>query len=65
MADNLRKNQSGCTDLTAYEAITHVDKELERLHNLLHTIFYICELAGVHVEGRIVLRDKETGKIYK
>jgi hypothetical protein len=54
-------NGSGCKDLTAYEAIKHV----ERLKKLLMMIFDICELAGFHVEGRIVLKDKKTGKIWR
>lgn len=40
-------------------------KDYERFYNLLNTIFYICNLAGFHVEGRIVLTDKKTGKVWK
>ncbi len=57
-------NGSGCKDLTAYEAIRNVESE-ERFNKLLKTIFSICELAGFHVEGRIVLKDKKTGKIWR
>ena len=62
--EELKKNGSGYNDPTAYKAIQKVDKESERFHKLLNTIFYICDLAGFHVEGRIVLRDKETGRIW-
>jgi hypothetical protein len=63
-----RYNASGCLDLTAYKALENVDRDArdtERLNHLLMTIFYICDLAGFHVEGRIVLRDKKTGKIWR
>lgn len=63
--EELKKNGSGYTDPTAYKAIQKVEKESERFHRLLNTIFYICDLAGFHVEGRIVLKDKETGRIWK
>ncbi len=61
---DLRKNAERYTDPTACNAITNVLEE-DRFHKLLHTIFYICELAGFHVEGRIVLTDKRTGKVWK
>lgn len=63
--DELKRNGSGYYDPTAYKAIIQVEKESERFHKLLSTIFYICDLAGFHVEGRIVLKDKKTGKIWR
>ena len=66
--DDLKYNASGYLDLTAYEAIRNVDREAEaerRYHKLLSTIFYICNLAGFHIEGRLVLKDKKTGKIWR
>ena len=63
-----RRNASGCMDLTAYEAIRNVEREAEaeeRFKKLLNTIFYICELAGFRIEGRIVLQDKKTGKVWR
>jgi hypothetical protein len=63
-----RRNASGYMDPTAYEAIRNVDREAEaeeRFKKLLNTIFYICELAGFRIEGRIVLQDKKTGKIWR
>jgi hypothetical protein len=58
-------NASGCPDPTAYEAIKKIDKEVERFHKLLHTIFDICELSGFRIEGRIVLVDEVTGKVWR
>ena len=63
--DDLRKNGSGCSDPTACKAIKKVDAERERFSKLLDTIFTICEYAGFHVENRIELRDRRTGKVWK
>lgn len=60
---DLRKNLEGYPDPTAYEAIKNLDNE--RFHKLLHTIFDMCELAGFHLEERIVLRDEQTGKVWR
>lgn len=66
MKDNdLRKNASGYYDPTAYQAIKDADRERERLQKLLNVIFSICDLAGYHVEERIVLKDKRTGKVWR
>lgn len=64
-ADDLKRNASGCYDPTAYEAIRKVDEEDEKFHKLLHTIFYICKLAGFEIEGRIVLTNVKTGRIWR
>lgn len=65
-----RYNASGCRDDTAYQALKNIEREqdradTERIKKLLATIFYICDLAGFLVEGRISLRDKKTGKIWR
>lgn len=66
---NQRKlNASGCKDLTAYHAIENVQREERdraRVEKLLATIFYICDLAGYRIEGRIAFQDKKTGKIWR
>lgn len=64
MNSDLRKNGSGYNDPTAYEAIKNNQSEI-RFYKLLHTIFHICELAGFQLEGRVILKDKRTGIIYK
>lgn len=68
--DDPRRNASGYFDPTAYKAIKHVDAEMEneeteRFHKVLNTIFNICELSDFHIEGRIVLKDKRSGKIWR
>lgn len=59
------KNAEGYSDSTAYEAIRRADAESVRYHKLLDTIFNLCDLAGFHVENRIVLRDKRTDRVWK
>ena len=61
----LRRNAEGYSDPTAYQAIKNIDREDENFHKLLHTIFYICENAGFHIEGRIGLVDDETGRVWR
>ena len=64
-----RKNAEGYSGPTAYEAIKNVergaDADDERFHKLLDTIFSICELSSFHIEERIVIKDKKTGKIWR
>jgi len=62
---DLRRNASRCPDPTAYEAIKNIDREDKNFHELLHTIFDICEVYGFRIEGRIVLVDEATGKVYR
>lgn len=66
MSKNIgKRNKEGYMDLTAYEALKNCDEEEKRFNKLLHIIFGICELAGFKVEGRIVLVDKESGKVWR
>lgn len=63
-----RRNASGCMDLTAYEAIRNADRDADaeaRFKKLLSTIFYLCDLAGFHIEGRLEIKDKKTGKVWR
>ena len=66
MEKNAKKNNEGYYDLTAYHAINHVEKgEYERRNKLLHTIFHICELAGFELQGHVMLKDRQTGRIWR
>lgn len=64
-----RKNAEGYNDPTAYNAIKNVEQEQDkddvRFHQLLNTLFSLCELADFHIEGRVVLKDKRTGKVWR
>ena len=66
--DQRKLNASGCKDMTAFKALENVtreEKDRVRLDKLLATIFYICDLAGFHLENRLVLKDEETGRVWR
>lgn len=63
--NNPRCNTEGYSDPTAFEALRNLEREDERFHRLLYTLFYLCELADFEIEGRIVLIDKKTGRIWR
>lgn len=68
-----RKNAEGYDDPTVYNAMKNVanvkikqdEEDYERFRKLLKMIFEMCELADFHVEGRMTLKDKRTGKVWK
>lgn len=63
--NNPRCNAEGYSDPTAFEALRNLEREEERFHRLLYTLFYLCELADFEIEGQIVLIDKKTGRIWR
>lgn len=63
--DDLRRNVEGYSDPTAYQAIRNIDAEEDRFHKLLDTIFALCELSDFHIEERIVIKDKRTGRVWR
>ena len=63
--NNPRCNAEGYSDPTAFEALRNLEREDERFHRLLYTLSYLCELADFEIEGRIVLIDKKTGRIWR
>ena len=60
---------AGKYDPTAYNAIRNVSMdeqaEEEKFKKLLGTIFNLCELSGFHLEERIVVKNKRTGRIWR
>lgn len=55
-------------DPTADVAIGKTYKEQledDKFRKCIGTIRYICDLAGFKIEGRIVLRSKKTGRIWR
>lgn len=60
-----KRNHEHYMDPTPYEAMTKYDREKERVSRLIRTIFSICELAGFDVDGRIILIDKKSGKVWR
>ena len=69
--DKPKYNASGCKDMTVFYAIENVSREEkkradeERVKKLLKSIFRETEKAGFHLENRLILRDKKTGKVWR
>lgn len=65
----IKWNGSGYSDPTAYLAIRntqrHISEDRKRFKKVLYAIFRLCDAAGFQVEGRIVLKDKRTGRIWR
>lgn len=61
----IKYNKEGYPDLTAYKVLKKEQLEEERFKRLMATIFYICENAGFHIEERMVIKDKRTGRIWR
>lgn len=59
-----RKNASGCSDPTAYQAIQNIDEEEEEFKKLYRTLCYICNVAGFEFAGRVCISNKESGRIW-
>ncbi|MCC0653656.1 MULTISPECIES: hypothetical protein [unclassified Clostridioides] len=62
---DIRHNKSGYLDSTAYEAIKKVDKEKQEVNVLIELIKKMAKIAGFEIVGRIELRNKKTGVLYK
>lgn len=62
--NNEKKNSEGYLDLTAYNAIKHVEEE-ERVKRLIFVLKYIIKNSGFELVERIHIRDKDTGREYK
>lgn len=63
-------NDKGYADPTAYQGIeaaatSEYRARFDAIAALIHTVKYICELAGFEVVGRITLRHRQSGDIYK
>lgn len=58
-------NGSHCPDPTAYKAIKNIDDKDERLNKVIRELKTLIEYRGFELVGRVVLRDKETGRIYR
>lgn len=68
--DNIYKNMSGYNDPTARAAIQHTDHEIDkgergRVNEVLSVMRLVASVAGFEVEGRIVLKDKKTCRVWR
>ena len=60
-----RKNSEGYSDPTAYQAMMNLKIEELRFKKLLRSIKDVCDLADFEIEGRVVLIDKRSGRIWR
>lgn len=64
MRKNPKYNASGCKDLTAYHALRNVESE-QRLKKFLKEVFRLSDKYGFHIDERIVVTDRRTGKKWR
>lgn len=65
MSNNLKHNASGYTDPTAFKAICESDKYPHEVSALIKKIKYIIRMSGYELEGRITIKSKKNGKVYR
>lgn len=65
MKNDLYHNGSGMRDPVAGEAIQEADKQPEHISKAVSLMKTIARWQGCEVEGRIVLKDKKTGRTWK
>lgn len=58
-------NAAGYLDPTAATAIANVTAEEKSLNVLIYVLKYIIEHSGFELVGRITLRNKESGRVYR
>ena len=63
--NNDRYNASHCLDMTAYRAIENIEAERRYVGKIMKTIFNILELSGYELDGRIAIRNKSTGRVWR
>lgn len=60
-----RKNAEGYSDPTACQAMMNLEIEELRFKKLLRSIKDVCDLADFEIEGRVVLIDKRSGRVWR
>lgn len=50
---------------TAYQAMMNLEIEELRFKKLLRSIKDVCDLADFEIEGRVVLIDKRSGRVWR
>lgn len=63
--NDLKRNGEGYSDPTAYAAFRSIEREEQRFRKVLKMIFQLCEIAGFELVGRVALKDKRSGKVWK
>lgn len=63
------KNNEGYSDPTAGEAIAITNKEEQEVEKLNHKVIQsfrlLVDLAGFEIVGRVTLKHKKTGKVFR
>ena len=62
---NNKTNAEGYLDPTASAAISNVTEEEKSLNLLIYVLKYIIDRAGFELVGRIVLKNKQSGRVYR
>ena len=60
-----KTNGEGYSDPTAYRALKRVHEDERLVSDLIRITKELFERNGFHLENRIVLKDKLTGKIWR
>lgn len=66
---DMRRNSEGYYDPTAYECIKDIIREEQEIAKLNHKVIQsfrlLVDLAGFEIVGRVTLKYKESGKVFK
>lgn len=66
MEERIKKSVDEAIELVEAELVKAEEvKEKEKVATLVNIIFKLCNLCGYYVEGRIALRNKTTGQVWK
>lgn len=69
MADNPKLNSEGYYDPTAYNGLRNILREENALEHdvtmLIKVLKYIIGKAGFELVGRIEIKDKKTGRVFR
>ena len=63
--NNIYKNAEGYPDYVAGEAIKAADKQPRHVSYIISVCKGIARKFNCEVEGRIAIKDKETGKVWR
>ena len=63
--DRARYNASGYKDLTAHDAIKAVSKREQQVHQYIKTVKVLAESFEFEIVGRVEVRDKRSGVVYR
>ena len=62
---DIYRNGEGYRDTTAGKAIKSADKTPDRIMDVINLMKHCASVAGLEVVGRIVLKDRTTGKEWR